>query len=332
MSLKVETTAHSNIALIKYWGKSDEREITPLNGSLSVTLDLGTTVTTASYSTTPEFFLNGEKSDITSRLETAVNFFQKYTDKSFSVSSTNNFPTAAGCASSASGAAAFVGALASLVGETENPIEYWRERNVDLSILARRVSGSGCRSLFGGFVEWIPGTPEESCARQVRDETYWKDFCALSVIIQSRTKKVSSTQGMQHVAKTVPWFMWRAKEVVPARIENAKKLIGERNFEGLSEIIMRESNELHANCAAALPPIYYMTDESRMIIGAVHDLNAEAGRVIAAYSLDAGANPFIFTLESELERVKERMLSFDFVVPEAVRVGRPCEGIKCKFV
>ena len=332
MSLKVETTAHPNIALIKYWGKENEKEITPMNGSLSVTLDLGTTVTTAAFSDVTEFSLNGEKSSITPRLETAISFFKGYTEKEFSVSSTNNFPTAAGCASSASGAAAFVGALAALVGETESPIEYWKERNVDLSVIARKVSGSGCRSMFGGFVEWVPGSPEESCAKQVRDENYWKDFRAVSVIVQSRVKKVSSTQGMQHVAKTVPWFQWRAKEIVPGRIESAKRLISERNFESLGEIIMRESNELHANCAAALPPIYYMTDESRVLVNAVHELNAEAGRVIAAYSLDAGANPFIFTLESEVEKVKQKMLGFDFVIPEAVKVGRPCEGVSCKFI
>lgn len=31
-----------NIALIKYWGKSDEEQILPINNSLSVTLDMDT--------------------------------------------------------------------------------------------------------------------------------------------------------------------------------------------------------------------------------------------------------------------------------------------------
>ena len=35
----VKARAHTNIALIKYWGKADEALIIPMNNSLSVTLD-----------------------------------------------------------------------------------------------------------------------------------------------------------------------------------------------------------------------------------------------------------------------------------------------------
>lgn len=57
------------------------------------------------------------------------------------ICSENNFPTAAGLASSAAGYACLVFALAKLYN-----IEG------DISGLARRGSGSACRSIYGGWV------------------------------------------------------------------------------------------------------------------------------------------------------------------------------------
>jgi diphosphomevalonate decarboxylase len=125
-----------------------------------VPLDFGSTTTIAAFSDTDSFRLNGRKEALTTRLQTATTFFKARTDRCFSIQSDNDFPTAAGFASSAAAASAFVGALAALAGDTEAPIEYWLERNVNISILARKVSGSGSRFVFGGFVEWVPGNSE----------------------------------------------------------------------------------------------------------------------------------------------------------------------------
>ena len=58
--------------------------------------------------------------------------------------SINNFPTAAGLASSASGLAAQTQCLSTVF-----KIDKYRE-----SELARLGSGSACRSIYGGIVEW----------------------------------------------------------------------------------------------------------------------------------------------------------------------------------
>ena len=58
--------AHTNIALIKYWGKADEAYIIPMNNSLSITLDrfyTETKVTFDSSLTEDKLILNGEKVD-----------------------------------------------------------------------------------------------------------------------------------------------------------------------------------------------------------------------------------------------------------------------------
>lgn len=57
------------------------------------------------------------------------------------ICSENNFPTAAGLASSAAGYACLVSALANLY-----------DIHGDISSIARRGSGSACRSIYGGWV------------------------------------------------------------------------------------------------------------------------------------------------------------------------------------
>lgn len=327
--------SHPNIALIKYWGKSDEEKNTPINGSLSVTLDFGTTKTEVSYSDNAqtEFFLNGDQQPLTRRLQSALNFFNNIskTDSCFTINSTNNFPTAAGFASSAAGAAALVGSLAGLIGDTEDPVSYWNERNINISRIARQVSGSGCRSIYGGFVEWQVGDDEISVSHQIFNENFWDDFMTLSIQLHTKPKKVPSTQGMQHTVKTCPWALWRAQEVVPKRIIDAKSFIANKDFNSLAEIIMRESNELHAGCAASFPPFYYLKDESRDVIDAVHELNKLKGENVAAYSFDAGPNPFIFTQRKTLDDVKQILKTLDLDVENIIE-AKPASGIVTKII
>lgn len=55
--------AHTNIALIKYWGKADEDLILPMNNSLSVSLERFYTETKVTFSesyTEDTLVLNGE--------------------------------------------------------------------------------------------------------------------------------------------------------------------------------------------------------------------------------------------------------------------------------
>lgn len=332
--MKYVCKAHPNIALIKYWGKLNEAEITPINGSLSVTLDFGETETFAEFSDIDSFMLNGKPAEITNRLKYALDFFRKYTEgeKYFRVSSKNNFPTAAGFASSASGSAAFVGALASLVGQTSNPIEFWEKKGINLSVIARHVSGSGCRSIYGGFVEWIPGDNHNSISKELFNCEHWKEFCAFSVVLRKESKKVSSTKGMQQTCKTVPWMKWRAENVVPNRIKDAIKFIKDKDFEKLAPIIMQESNELHANCAATFPPIHYLNDDSYEIINEIHQLNDSQGKYVAAYSFDAGPNPFIFTTTPYVELVRKSLANLSCVNPDKITLSYQSTGIKSQNV
>ncbi|CRK44542.1 hypothetical protein BN1723_019471, partial [Verticillium longisporum] len=159
------TTAPVNIAVVKYWGKRDAKLNLPTNSSLSVTLaqsdlrTLTTASTSASYPEGDSLILNGEPSDITgartqacfrelrarrAALEASDSSLPKLAALPLRVVSENNFPTAAGLASSAAGFAALVRAIADLYQLPDTPDQ--------LSLVARQGSGSACRSLFGGYV------------------------------------------------------------------------------------------------------------------------------------------------------------------------------------
>lgn len=203
--------------------------------------------------------------------------------------SENNFPTAAGLASSAAGFAALVRALADLYCLPNTPTE--------LSRIARQGSGSACRSLFGGYVAWEQGHAadgSDSLAVQVAPASHWPGMRAAILVVSAAKKDVSSTSGMQATVATSGLFRHRAEVVVPARMEAMKAAIQKRNFEAFAELTMADSNQFHAVCLDTLPPIFYLNDVSRAAIRVVEEINRVAGKSIAAYTFDAGPNCVIY--------------------------------------
>lgn len=205
--------------------------------------------------------------------------------------SENNFPTAAGLASSAAGFAAFVSAIARLYELEEGP--------GDLSVLARQGSGSACRSLFGGFVAWIMGSNadgSDSRAECIAPREHWPDMRAAILVASADKKDTSSTSGMQVTVKESSLFRERVTTVVPARFEAMKTAILAKDFPTFAELTMRDSNQFHAVCLDSYPPIFYMNDISHAAIRVVEAINAKAGATIAAYTFDAGPNCVIYYL------------------------------------
>lgn len=208
--------------------------------------------------------------------------------------SENNFPTAAGLASSAAGFAALVRAVADLYELPDTPSQ--------LSLIARQGSGSACRSMFGGYVAWRMGAAadgSDSLAQQVAPASAWPEMRALILVVSAAKKGVSSTSGMQQTVATSGLFKQRVAEVVPANMAQMERAIAERDFAAFAEVTMRESNSFHATCADTYPPIFYMNDVSRAAVRAVEAINEAAGRVVAAYTFDAGPNAVVYYLEKD---------------------------------
>ncbi|XP_066099671.1 diphosphomevalonate decarboxylase [Saccopteryx bilineata] len=333
--MAVTCTAPVNIAVIKYWGKRDEELILPINSSLSVTLhqDQLKTTTTAVISkafTEDRIWLNGQEEDIGQpRIQACLREIRRLARKRRSgdekdplplspsykvhIASVNNFPTAAGLASSAAGYACLAYALAQVYGVES-----------DLSEVARRGSGSACRSLYGGFVEWQMGERtdgKDSIARQVAPESHWPELRVLILVVSAEKKLTGSTVGMQTSVETSALLKFRAEVVVPARMADMIRCVKENNFQGFGQLTMKDSNQFHATCLDTFPPISYLNDTSRRIIHLVHRFNAHYGQTKVAYTFDAGPNAVIFTLDDTVA---------EFVA--AVKHSFPPESNGDKFV
>lgn len=317
---RATTTAPVNIAVIKYWGKRDPSLNLPTNSSLSVTLSQKSlrTLTTASaaatYPAADELILNGKPQEIQSSkrtlaclanlrahrqvVEDADSSLPKLSALPLRIVSENNFPTAAGLASSAAGFAALVRAVADLYQLPQSPRE--------LSRIARQGSGSACRSLMGGYVAWRAGEladGSDSLAEEVAPASHWPEMRALVLVVSADKKDVPSTEGMQTTVATSNLFETRAKTVVPERMAAIETAIQSRDFPAFAEITMRDSNGFHATCLDSWPPIFYMNDVSRAAVRLVHDINRVVGQTVCAYTFDAGPNAVIYYLEKDTELV-----------------------------
>eukprot|EP00871_Galdieria_phlegrea_P005663 jgi/Galph1/6098/GphlegSOOS_G4730.1 len=319
-TLSVTCEAPVNIALIKYWGKRDEDLVLPLNPSLSITLNMDTLRTRTTVVASKQFekdrlWLNGQEQDLsTKRLQTCLAKLrqgasdrydvgelvvrkEEWQEYRFHIVSENNFPTAAGLASSASGLACLVYSIAQLLSFKETfPGE--------ISAIARQGSGSACRSLYGGFVLWEAGTRSDgmdSFARQIASENSWKSLRILILIVNEERKKTSSTTGMQASVHTSPLLTFRASHVVPQRIHSLIHAVETHDFPTLAAITMQESNQFHACCLDSFPPIFYLNDVSRRIISFVHEYNECKEKIKVAYTFDAGPNAVLLMEDEDLE-------------------------------
>lgn len=212
------------------------------------------------------------------------------------VISENNFPTAAGLASSASGYACLVFSLAQLYGIKKQ----------EISDIARMGSGSACRSIYGGFVQWIKGVKidgKDSIAVTVAPATHWPDLHILILVVNDNKKKVGSTNGMARSVVTSELIKYRVEKCVPQRIQSITQAIRDRDFSKFAEITMKDSNQFHAICLDTYPPCVYMNDVSHSIVSFVHDFNKSEGETKLAYTFDAGPNACLYLLEKNLKRV-----------------------------
>ncbi|RHZ86782.1 hypothetical protein Glove_46g60 [Diversispora epigaea] len=321
------STSPVNIAVIKYWGKRDTTLILPTNSSLSVTLSQENLQSKTTIRASPDFkktrlWLNGiEEIDIDNnkRLQNCLRetryLRKEYENKlikegvktviplseyNVHICSENNFPTAAGLASSASGFACLVYTLAQLY---ELPVS-----TTELSKIARQGSGSACRSLFGGFVAWELGSQNDgsdSQAIQIAPKNHWPELEALICIVSDAKKGVSSTEGMQNTVATSPLLQHRIEQVVPERMKSITEAILNRDFQKFAEITMRDSNQFHAVCLDTYPPIFYLNDVSRAIIRVITEYNSsnEFKKLKAAYTFDAGPNAVIYTLRENVPEI-----------------------------
>lgn len=279
--------AYTNIALIKYWGKKDEELILPMNNSLSLTLDAFYTETTVSFDPALQadtFLLDGQLQNTaaTAKISRFLDLLRELagTKLRAAVTSENFVPTAAGLASSASGLAALAAA--------GNAALQLRLDDSQLSRLARRGSGSACRSIFGGFVEWEQGTDDvTSLARPLAANGFENDLAMLFVLINDKQKDVSSRDGMRRTVATSAFYPgWLAS--LPEDLATIKQAIATQDFTALGRITEANGLKMHATTLAAVPPFTYWSPQSLLAMDLVRQLRATGTECY--FTMDAGPN------------------------------------------
>lgn len=295
--------AHSNIALVKYWGKRDAALNLPAVGSLSLTLDALSTRTTVVFDAKHDrdaLVLNGAVADerATGRVGRLLDLVRERAGHRLRayVESTNDFPTAAGLASSASAFAALAVAATHACGLALDDRE--------LSILARRGSGSAARSIFGGFVEMHRGSRADgSDAFAEPIVTDWADASVRLVIVATTEarKETLSTDGMRHTAETSPYYeAWlRMSE---GDLEAARSAIARRDLEALGAVTEASCLSMHASAMAARPAVVYFggaTIEGYRIISELRQRG-----VPAWFTCDAGPHVKALTDAAHAQQVE----------------------------
>lgn len=291
--------AHTNIALIKYWGKADPALRLPLMNSLSMTLDKFYTETTLSLQAGDQFILNGDVQTPadSQRVFSYLHLLEQrlhLPSRHYLVKSDNHVPTSAGLASSSSAFAALAAAFVQLY-----QLALSRQ---DLSRLARLGSGSATRSIFGGFAEWKTGTDASSYAVPI-DEHPQLDLHLLVVELDQQPKKISSTLGMRR-AQTSPFYQtWLERN--PGEIAQMKAAIKQGDFDKIGQLAELNASEMHALNLTAQPPFTYFEPATIQIIKLVQAWR-EAG-LACYYTIDAGPNVKILTSLKNCKVISSRL-------------------------
>ena len=306
MTTTATALAHPNIAFIKYWGLRDEVLRLPANDSLSMNigcLSTRTIVTLDPELTADTLILNGEPASGKALIR-VQQFLDRVREHSSApthahVESENNFPIGAGIASSASGFAALALAGTAAYGLSLS------EQN--LSGLARYGSGSACRSIPGGFVEWVTDPDSGlSFARSIAPADYWQIVDCIA-ILSDQHKPVGSEAGMR-LAHTSPLQAARVKDA-PRRMALCRQAILTRDFAALARVTELDSNLMHAVMMTSEPPLYYWHAQTLEILKAVRDWRTAEGLPVAA-TVDAGPNVHVLCLPEALTEVLTRLRQF----------------------
>lgn len=297
-----------NIAFIKYWGDQDPCLRIPANGSLSMNLAGLYTRTRVTFATElPEDTLTVNEQAITDvgleRVSTLLDCVRELAGVRLfaTVESYSNFPIGAGIASSASAFAALSLAASAAAGRQLTESE--------LSRLARSGSGSACRSIPGGFVEWQAGSSDEdSYAFTFAPPEHW-DLVDCIVIVNQAHKAVGSTAG-HALALTSPLQPARVQDA-PRRLDICRRAILQRDFQAFAEIIELDSNLMHSIMITSTPPLLYWQPATLAVMRAVQELRQTG--IPAAYTIDAGPNVHVLTQSSSASQVIAHLARLDGV-------------------
>ena len=320
----VTAIAHPNIAFIKYWGNRDDTLRIPLNSSISMNLDGLYTETTVQYDPLLQsdvVMIDGKSAapDASRRVSQYLDLVRSLAgiNTPAKVDSRNNFPMGSGIASSASAFAALSLAASMAAG--------LKLDEASLSRLARRGSGSACRSIPAGIVAWHAGNHDgDSFAEQLAPPEYWELVDCL-VVVNEGHKQVGSTDG-HRMSFSSPLQELRIADSA-RRYDQCSQAILTRDFDSLAEVIEQDSNLMHSVMNTSRPELVYWNEVTQNVIHAVTGMRRNG--LEAAFTIDAGPNVHVITLKNLTQAVKECLESIKGILRIVVApIGREARCIE----
>lgn len=307
----------SNIALIKYWGKTGRQ--LPRNASLSISLNKAYTLTRVkvkprqAFADKPEvhFTFNGSPNpEFSKRIERFIYDIVKeipfLSQSSLTIESSNTFPHSTGIASSASA----MSALALCLCDLENQLTVDPVNEVQLlrkaSFIARLGSGSACRSVYGNFTVWgnheaITGSNDEfAVPLPVKIHPTFQNIKDTILIVDPESKKVSSSAGHQ----LMEGHPFAAARFIQAGENLAQLLVAIEagDWDTFIRITENEALSLHAMMMTSNPGYLLMNPETLDIIRKIQAFRKQSG-VNVCFTLDAGPNVHLIYADAEQKKV-----------------------------
>ena len=307
----------SNIAFIKYWGKEENLFQIPQNSSLSFILNhfFSETKVTVQGVFLPKdtkikkifnhsFNLTGNKNNIlenkvTEKMQTWLeNILHPFADEiALNIETQNNFPTACGIASSASGYAALTMAIANLLQLStklnKDEFQYWCYE------WARLGSGSATRSIVFSeedkFVEWEK-LNNETITKQIHAHENWGKLKHCVLILNEDKKTISSSDGHK-LAKSSLFHQIRVNNI-EYKLSLLKKALLNFNFDVVKDLTEEDALLMHSVMHTGNPSLKYLNQASAKIISAfIQERNSKS--IKAFWTLDAGPNIHILYMSGQ---------------------------------
>ena len=308
----VKWQSPSNIAIVKYWGKSPNGVQIPQNPSISFTLSKCRTETSIAYEASDRFGLhfrfdgkeNPEfQTKIAEFLKSQMSAFPFLNGMELHIDSHNTFPHSSGIASSASSMSALVMCL----------LDIGRELNggaVDMkkaSRLSRLASGSACRSVLPKMALWgateaFQGSSDDYAVslKNVIHPVFstYRD----SILIVSDAKKAVSSRVGHALMDTNPYANMRYAQA-RHHTEMLLEVLKNGDLKEFCRITESEAMQLHALMMCSQPSFILMKPNTLRIINTLYEFRKETD-IPVCFTLDAGPNVHILYPDRDAELVE----------------------------
>jgi diphosphomevalonate decarboxylase len=305
--------ANINIALMKYWGKNDEKLVLPSTTSISFTLDSLYTKTKIQQQTNQDkhtIIINHQPANQADylRVSTFLDLFSP--QQKVNLSSENFVPTKAGLASSAS-AYASIAMAANSFFKSNHSLE-------NLASLTRFGSGSAARSILEGFVKW-----EVNSSKIVAIDAPMMDIGMFVLMIDSNQKLISSREAMAQTKQT-SWMYPKWIEQANHQAFDMEEAIKRQDFHTIGSLAQDNALGMHMSMMMAKPPIMYFKEKTIQVMHALLKLQSKG--VPLYFTMDAGPNIKVLIQHENRQSIASKL--HQIVSAKDVLYAQPAKGAR----